>query len=160
MNDKKNASLSKQHLKIWLRLLRLNKVITNDLREKLHSQYDTTLPRFDVMATLHQFRDGLKMSQLSSVLRVSNGNVTSIIDKLERDGLVTREINVNDRRSYTVKLSEKGFQDFELQAHSHEQWIHNIFKNMSSEKCESFLDDVNTILVDKENAKATDPATE
>ena len=56
------------------------------LRDRLRSEFDTTLPRFDVMAALARFDTGLKMSALSGVLRVSNGNVTGIVDRLAEDG--------------------------------------------------------------------------
>ena len=42
------------------------------------------------MAALHRAPDGLKMSELSAVLRVSNGNVTGIVDRLEAEGLAVR----------------------------------------------------------------------
>ena len=53
-------------------------------------EWGTTLPRFDVMAALSREEHGLRMSDLSSVLRVSNGNVTGIVDRLVEDGLVER----------------------------------------------------------------------
>ena len=44
----------------------------------LRERFDTTLPRFDMMATLHRHPDGLTMSALSEALLVSNGNVTQV----------------------------------------------------------------------------------
>ena len=58
------------------------------MRERLRSEFDTTLPRFDVMAALDRRRDGMTMSELSRLLLVSNGNVTGIVDRLVADGLV------------------------------------------------------------------------
>ena len=73
---------SKERLRLWLRILSAQRVIENEVRERLRVEHDTTLPRFDVMAALYRNEEGLKMSELSGELRVSNGNVTGIVDRL------------------------------------------------------------------------------
>ena len=101
----------------------MSRLIEGELRERLRSGFDTTLPRFDVLAALHRSRDGLKMSALSSVLRVSNGNVTGIVDRLVADGLVVRVPVEGDRRATTVRLTRKGEEDFATLAAAHEAWV-------------------------------------
>lgn len=64
--------------------------LEQELRDRLRREHNTTLPRFDVMSALSRHPEGLKMSQLSGVLRVSNGNVTGIADRLSEEGLVER----------------------------------------------------------------------
>lgn len=114
---------SKARLRLWIRLLGLTRRIEGDLREKLRNEFATTLPRFDVMAALYRFPEGLKMSELSSVLHVSNGNVTGIVNRLVADGLVAREVVENDRRTFRVSLLPDGADEFERQAEAHERWI-------------------------------------
>ena len=97
------ADDSKTRLRLWLRILSVSRLIEAELRERLRSEFDTTLPRFDVLAALQRARKGLKMSELSSVLRVSNGNVTGIVDRLVADGLVVRVPVAGDRRAMTVR---------------------------------------------------------
>ena len=74
------GAASKARLRVWLRILKVSRMIERELRERLRVEFDTTLPRFDVMAALHRAEEGLNMSELSGVLRVSNGNVTGIVD--------------------------------------------------------------------------------
>lgn len=114
---------SKARLRLWIRLLDLTRRVEVDLREKLRTEFETTLPRFDVMAALYRFPDGLKMSELSSVLHVSNGNVTGIVNRLVADGLVAREVVESDRRTFRVSLLPDGITEFEHQAEAHERWI-------------------------------------
>ncbi len=83
-------SASKARLRLWLRILSASRLIEAELRERLREDCDTTLPRFDVLAALYRSGDGLKMSELSGVLMVSNGNVTGIVDRLAIEGLVVR----------------------------------------------------------------------
>ena len=117
------AAASKERLRLWLRMLKASKHIEAELRERLRVEFDTTLPRFDVMAALYRAEAGLKMSELSGVLRVSNGNVTGIVDRLVNDGLIVRVPVDNDRRATTVRLTKAGREDFARMAAAHEAWI-------------------------------------
>jgi DNA-binding MarR family transcriptional regulator len=122
---------SKARLRLWLRLLKVSRLIEGELRERLREGYDTTLPRFDVLAALHRAGDGLKMSELSSVLRVSNGNVTGIVDRLVADGLVVRSPVAGDRRALLVRLTPKGEADFAGLAQAHEAWVSELLGTVS-----------------------------
>src|SRR5690606_31303841 len=81
MMERSDPAVSKARLRLWLRLLAVTRMVEGELRERLRG-LETTLPRFDVMAALSRAPDGLKMTELSNVLRVSNGNVTGIVDRL------------------------------------------------------------------------------
>ena len=117
---------SKQRLRLWLRLLKSTRGIEANLRENLRSQFATTLPRFDVLAALSRYGDGLKMSELSGVLRVSNGNVTGIVDRLADEGLLIRVPVPGDRRASVVRLTQRGQEEFQRQADAHEAWINDM----------------------------------
>lgn len=114
---------SKERLRLWLRLLAAQRIIENEVRERLRVEHDTTLPRFDVMAALYRSEEGLKMSELSGELRVSNGNVTGIVDRLVNDGLIVRAPVPGDRRAMLVRLTQKGRETFAGMAEAHEGWI-------------------------------------
>lgn len=117
------GSASKERLRLWLRLLAAQRTIENEVRERLRVEHDTTLPRFDVMAALYRTDAGLKMSELSGELRVSNGNVTGIVDRLVNDGLIVREPVPGDRRAMLVQLTDEGRKVFSSMAEAHEGWI-------------------------------------
>ncbi|MGC1506230.1 MAG: MarR family transcriptional regulator [Sulfitobacter sp.] len=125
---------AKDRVRLWLRLLKVVRGIENDLREKLRLEHKTTLPRFDVMSALSRHPDGLKMSQLSGVLRVSNGNVTGIADRLSDEGLVERVAVPGDRRAIVLRLTPAGMVEFETQARAHESWINDMLSGVSPEE--------------------------
>lgn len=125
--------LSKQRLRVWLRLLKLNKIIEAELRERLRTEFATTLPRFDVMAALYRHSDGLKMSALSRLLMVSNGNVTGIVDRLTEDGLILRAAVPGDRRAACARLTQKGRAEFEKQAVAHEGWVADLLGGLGED---------------------------
>ena len=122
----------KTRLRLWLRILSVSRLIEAELRERLRSEFDTTLPRFDVLAALQRARKGLKMSELSSVLRVSNGNVTGIVDRLVADGLVVRVPVAGDRRAMTVRLTAAGESEFSRLAAAHEGWVDDLLDSVSA----------------------------
>ncbi|MEX2199621.1 MAG: MarR family transcriptional regulator, partial [Burkholderiales bacterium] len=52
-------------LRLWLRLLTCSQLIERQVRSRLRSRFDTTLPRFDLMSQLERHPQGLKMNELS-----------------------------------------------------------------------------------------------
>lgn len=128
---------AKARLRLWLRLLKASRKIEGHLRERLRTEFATTLPRFDVMAALSRHPDGLKMSQLSSVLRVSNGNITGIVDRLAEEGAVVRVSVPDDRRAFLVRLTRKGDEEFARQAEAHTGWIDELLGDFSATEAEA-----------------------
>lgn len=126
-----DLQLARQRLRLWLQMLKAVRHVENDLREKLRANYDTTLPRFDVLAALHSAPDGLKMGDLSQQLMVSNGNVTGIIDRLVKEGLVARNPVETDRRAFLIKITPKGAALMEEMADAHLAWIDDLFDTVS-----------------------------
>jgi DNA-binding MarR family transcriptional regulator len=118
-------------VRLWLRMLACTNRIENFVRQNLQAKFETTLPRFDLMAQLERAPRGLKMSELSQRLMVSGGNVTGITDGLEKDGLVFREVDPADRRVFYVKLSAEGQRQFRRMAAEHEQWVIELFEGIS-----------------------------
>lgn len=139
-------------LRLWVRLLRCAKIGEKQLRRNFEDQYDTTLPRFDVMAALHREPDGLSMGRLSKALLVSNGNVTSIVRQLHGQGLVRSEPDPQDGRSAIVSLTKAGEEQFKLLAEAHHRWIADIFGEVSPARIDQLVEglgEVRRILGDK-----------
>ena len=117
-------------------MLRLTRAIESALRENLRTEFAATLPRFDVMAALHRFPDGMILSELSRYLMVSNGNVTGIVNRLAADGLVERTLRDGDRRTSVVRLTGRGVESFESMASAHESWVNEIFAGLAPGEAE------------------------
>ena len=141
---------SKSRLRLWLRLLRVTRSIESDLREKLRVDHATTLPRFDVMAALSRHRSGLKMSELSGVLRVSNGNVTGIIERLVEEGHVVRIPVKGDRRASAVRLTTKGEAEFARQAAAHEAWIDTALAGLDADEAQDMAERLSALMTEGE----------
>jgi DNA-binding MarR family transcriptional regulator len=133
------APHSKQSLRLWLKLLSCSMIVEKRLRARLERDFNTTLPRFDVLAALDRHSLGLKMSALSESLMVSNGNVTGVVTRLIEDGLVTRTVDQEDRRSATVRLTRKGRDVFLKMAAAHEQWMDEMFADLSDNQTDDLM---------------------
>lgn len=131
--------LSKKRLKLWLRLLKATRYVEDELRRRLRNDVSSTLPRFDVMSALARSPQGLRMNEISKMLRVSNGNVTGIVDKLAEEGLVLRVTPPNDRRALIVRLTTKGQEEFVRNAAAHEAWIDEIFARLNEDDVDGMI---------------------
>ena len=128
-----NEPLSKSRLRLWLKLLKTSGLIEEDLRRRMRAELGTTLPRFDVMSALSRAPEGLKMSEISRKLRVSNGNITGIVDKLTVEGLALRVSVPGDRRANLVRLTPKGKAAFADHAARHETWIDDVLSGLNAD---------------------------
>ena len=127
----KPSAANKERLRLWIRLLRAQRTVEAELRDRLKRRFETTLPRFDVMSALYRRPDGMLMSDLSRFLLVSNGNVTGIVDRLAADGFVVRAAREGDRRASIVSLTPRGREMFAAMAAEHEEWVAELLGSVS-----------------------------
>jgi DNA-binding MarR family transcriptional regulator len=127
-------------VRLWLRLLSCSTIIEKRLRRRLADDFDTTLPRFDVMAALERHPGGMSMGELSAALLVSNGNVTALVRQLEAQGVVSRRPALEDGRSQIVALTLAGGEEFTRLAQAHHQWIAAMFAGVSAEDRERLFE--------------------
>lgn len=127
-------------LKLWLRLLTCTNMVEGVLRQNLRQSYDSTLPRFDLLAQLERHPEKLTMGELSRLMMVSGGNVTGLVRQLEEEGLVNRVPLKTDRRTYLVGLTAKGKRHFDEMASEHEDWIAGLFADLNHGQQEALMD--------------------
>jgi DNA-binding MarR family transcriptional regulator len=139
--DREFIARSDDHsaLRIWLRLLTCTQLMEKEVRARLRSQFATTLPRFDLMAQLERHPEGLKMNALSRMLMVTGGNVTTIVDQLEKEGLVERLAEPADRRAFRVRLTKAGTRSFGEMARAHEEWVVEMLAGLTRREREDLL---------------------
>jgi DNA-binding MarR family transcriptional regulator len=127
---------SKSRLRLWVRLLRATRTVEAVTRERFKSQFNMTLPRFDVLAALYSRPEGMLMSEISRFLLVSNGNVTGIVDRLAADGYIVRSQRAGDRRTSFVRLTAKGRATFAEMSAAHERWIDGLLGRVTPRAAE------------------------
>src|SRR4051812_34663077 len=90
------------------------------------------------MAQLERHPEGLKMNELSRMLMVTGGNVTAIVDQLEREGMVER-LEGDDRRAWLVRLTAPGRKTFAEMARAHEEWVVELLAGLSRREHDELL---------------------
>lgn len=130
-SKERTAEHSKESLRTWLRMLSCETVIEQQLRTLLRDNFSVTLPQFDVLSELERAAEPMTMSQLSKELMVSNGNITGVIDRLEKAGFARRARAEHDRRIQYIELTAKGRREFNKMAIQHERWLAGLLSNLS-----------------------------
>jgi DNA-binding MarR family transcriptional regulator len=126
-------------LRVWLRLLTCTQLIERAVRTRLRGRFGTTLPRFDLLSQLERHPEGLKMNELSRLLMVSGGNVTAIVDQLEKEGLAERLDEPADRRAFRIRLTRAGRKAFAEMAREHEEWVVSLLAGMGAREQDELL---------------------
>ena len=72
-------------------------------------------------------------------MMVTNGNVTGLVERLVQSGLLQRSPLPSDRRVQIVKLTQKGHAHFSRIASVHEDWIAELFGQLSPKDIESLI---------------------
>jgi DNA-binding MarR family transcriptional regulator len=98
-------SVASVGVSLWVRLLEAHNLMLADLRRRLSEE--CTMPRFDLLANLER-EDGQTLAALSRRMLVTAGNLTGLVDRAERDGVVERRPDPSDRRLSRVWLTGKG----------------------------------------------------
>lgn len=144
----------KRRLRLWLRLLTCATAVEQRVAQRLREEFDSTLPRFDVLAALERAGDdGLSLGEVSRRLMVSQGNVTGLAARLRAEGLIEAARSA-DRRMQRVRLSAAGRARFAVMAAAHERWIDALFADLDeaeTERLAALLDRV------KRSLQATTP---
>lgn len=132
IREKHDGALAdRSSVRLWLRLLSCTMAIEKDVQRRFAGR-GATLARFDVLAALDRHPDGMNMGALSRALLVSNGNVTQLVQKLAKDGLVRIAPSPADRRASIVRLTAKGGAEFAGLAAAHHDWIDALLAGMDA----------------------------
>ena len=82
--------------------------------DSFFAEYGLTDVQFNLLSLLHREtpsepgEGGLSQAQISDMMLVNRANITSLVDRMEKAGLVRRTAHSNDRRYNIIKLSAKG----------------------------------------------------
>ena len=140
-------------VRMWLRLLTCSMTIEKRIRRRLNDQFETTLPRFDVLAVLDRRAAAMTMGELSQALLVTGGNLTALVRQLESQGHLKMRRDPNDKRSWLVDITPAGRKHFRAVAVEHHHWIGEMFAGMSADHSRHLYE----LLAELKKSLAADP---
>ena len=135
--NKATVDFGQRETRFWLQILSLHGYIFSSLNSILNSQFDLSVAKFDVLAQLDRHREGLALGQLSQNLKVSGGNVSGLVRRLLADGLISKKMSSDDRRSFIVRLTPKGNALFQKASGIHKKHLVQCFQNASTGELEA-----------------------
>ena len=94
-------------LRTYVKLMRATESVTARTHRRLSST-GLTISQFAVLEALYQLGP-LSQREIGQKILRSSGNITMVIDNLEKTGRVRRERNEADRRVFIVQLTDKGY---------------------------------------------------
>jgi DNA-binding MarR family transcriptional regulator len=118
----------------WLRLYRVVLKIDRTLNTQLRT-YDLNTAQFDVLAHVGAAK-GLTQQKLADSLLVTKGNISQLLDRMEKRGLLVR---CQERRSNTILLTEEGQKLYNRVVPEHEALIEKQLATLSSSEVAEML---------------------
>lgn len=109
---------------MWIKLARASATFGKLADENIRS-YGLTEPQFGVLECIGHL-GLLTLGELSRKLLVSGGNITCVVDNLEKEGLVERVHSTEDRRAIVAQLTPKGKKVFDESFVKHANFITEI----------------------------------
>jgi MarR family 2-MHQ and catechol resistance regulon transcriptional repressor len=120
-------------LDAFIKLVRGTNSLLGELLPPLQRDFGLTESQLGVLEALHHLGP-LTQGQLCQKILKSGSNVTTVVDNLERDGLVRRVRDTDDRRVQVVHLTEKGRELIQRAFPAHAGRITALMGTLSSEE--------------------------
>lgn len=131
--------------RLWLRILRIHGNIFAALNRALKNEVGLSLARFDVLAQLDHYPEGISLGELSKHLQVTGGNLSGLVKSLEADAYIVREMSAVDRRSFLVAITDKGRSVFEQALTVHRRELSDAFGAVDRALLLKCLEDMNRL---------------
>jgi DNA-binding MarR family transcriptional regulator len=94
----------------WRAFLEAHARTTEVLSRELRAEDGLPLAWYDVLVHLSEAPERrLRMQELADAILLSKSGLTRLIDRMEREGLVSRTACSDDRRGTYAELTERGF---------------------------------------------------
>ena len=117
----------------WRALLTVTQELVQVLDAELQDGVGLGLLQYDVMLHVSEGEGGRRMTGLAEAVVLSKSGLTSLVDRMERDGLLERRPDPDDRRATRVVLSDEGEDRFGEAAAFHREVVHRIFTSRVSD---------------------------
>lgn len=131
-----NGTPEQAAVRAWVRVLAVHKRGLSAIRDDI--EREMTLPRFDLLANLAR-ADGQTLASLSRSMLVTAGNLTGLVDRAARDGLVERRSDPNDRRAWRVHITPKGQRAFQEAERRHATKVARVFAGLAPNELETLI---------------------
>jgi DNA-binding MarR family transcriptional regulator len=111
----------------WRSLVEITHALLRELERELVERVGLNLQQYDVMLHISEGNGGRRMTELADAVVLSKSGLTSLVDRMEAEGLLERRPDPDDRRATRVVLSRHGKALFREASSAHREVVHRIF---------------------------------
>jgi DNA-binding MarR family transcriptional regulator len=120
--------LDEEELAAWRGMLRAHAELVRELDAELAREHDMPLSSYEVLLFLNDSEDGrMRMSELADSALLSRSGLTRLVDRLERQGLLTRERCESDARGWFAEITPEGRRVFGAARKTHLDGVRRAF---------------------------------
>lgn len=120
--------LDEEELAAWRGMLRAHAELVRTLDAELAREHDMPLTTYEVLLYLNDADEGrMRMSELADSVLLSRSGLTRLVDRLERDGLLTRERCESDARGLFAEITDEGRRVFADARRTHLDGVRRLF---------------------------------
>lgn len=107
----------------------------DDLLARHFARFNLSQPKFNALMELRLAGDaGLPLSELGQRMLVSRANITGLVDRMERDGLVTREADPGDRRIIRARITPRALELLAFMLPLHNELVYRAMSSLTDEE--------------------------
>ncbi len=110
------------------------------------NEFDITTPQFNALLLLKEYGD-MTIGDLGSKMYLASSTATDLIDRMERNGLVTRQRDSNDRRVVRLHMLDKGHQMIKEVLANRKRYLSTILSQVSAEELDSLKKSLQSLYV-------------
>jgi len=100
----------------------------------VYNKYNISEPKFLVILLLSERDEGLQLIEIGRKMLVSRANITTLINRMEKEGIVERRANKKDKRSIKAHLTPKGREIFDRVKHLYIEFSEKMTSSLTDEE--------------------------
>ncbi|QEI08595.1 MarR family transcriptional regulator [Pigmentiphaga aceris] len=101
--------MQKDEPDLWFSFIRAHRLLIREVERRLTESQLPVYAWYDVLWGIESGDDGTRrMHELADALAIERYNLTRLVDRLEKDGLVTRARSIDDGRAAFVTITAAG----------------------------------------------------
>lgn len=122
------------------RLIRHTNSIIRRRGRDILQEFDITPPQFDALLILKNNKgENLTIGELGERMYLACSTATDLIDRMERNGLVERARDANDRRVIRLRVLEKGYQMVEEVLATRKRYLAEVLQDVPQEDIQAMI---------------------
>ncbi|GEL07184.1 MarR family winged helix-turn-helix transcriptional regulator [Salisediminibacterium halotolerans] len=133
MTEQRNETIDRNQVGSIERTLRMVADIVKQKGREILNEFPITPPQFVALQWLHEYGD-MTIGELSAKMYLAYSTTTDLIDRMEKNDLVERVKDENDRRVVRIHLQDKGTTIIREVINQREAYLQDVLENFSKDE--------------------------